>query len=70
MSTLEKNIQICPLVFTFSVKLEKWSFHVADFPRTRKECTELKKAREGRAKLLFLSIKYANFVASSLQSRR
>ena len=28
-----------------------------------------KKAREGRAKLLFLSIKYANFVAWSLQSR-
>ena len=46
-------------MFTFSVKLEKWSFHVADLPRTRKKCTELKKAREGRAKLLFLSIKYA-----------
>ena len=29
-----------------------------------------KKAREERAKLLFLLIKYANFVASSLQSRR
>ena len=54
-------------MFTFSVKLEKWSFHVADLPRTRKKCTELKKAREGRAKLLFLAIKYANFVASSLQ---
>ena len=35
-----------------------------------KKCTELKKARERRAKLFFLSIKYANFVASSLQSRR
>ena len=34
------------------------------------KCTELKNAREGRAKLLFLSIKYANLVASSLQSRR
>ena len=67
VSTLETNIQIC---FTFSVKLEKWSFHVADLPRTSKKCTELKKAREGRAKLLFLSIKYANFGASSLQSRR
>ena len=70
MSTLAKNIQICALVFTFSVKLEKWSFHVADLPRTRTKCTELKKAREGHAKLLFLTIKYANFVASSLQSRR
>ena len=34
VSTLEKNIQICARVFTFSVKLEKWSFHVADLPRT------------------------------------
>ena len=39
------------------------------FAENLKKCTELKKAREGRAKLLFLSIKYANFVASSLQSR-
>ena len=64
VSTLEKNIQIWTWVFTFSVKLEKWSFHVTDLPRTWKKCTELKKAREGRAKLLFLSIKYANFVAT------
>ena len=57
-------------MFTFSLKLEKWSFHVADLPRTGKKCTEMKKAREGRAKLLFWFIKYANFVVSSLQSRR
>ena len=43
-------------MFTFSVKLEKWSFHVANLPRTGKKCTEIKKAREGRAKLLFLFI--------------
>ena len=44
-------------MFTFSVKLEKWSFHVADLPRTGKKCTEIKKkVREGRAKLLFLSL--------------
>ena len=43
-------------MFTFSVKLEKRSFHVADVPRTGKKCTEIKKAREGRAKLLFLFI--------------
>ena len=30
-------------MFTFSVKLEKWSFHVADLPRTEKKCTEIKK---------------------------
>ena len=46
-------------VFTFSVKLEKWSFHVAGLPRTGKKFTEIKKAREGRAELLFLFIKYA-----------
>ena len=31
-----KKIQIRCGVFTFSVKLEKWSFHVADLPRTVK----------------------------------
>ena len=57
-------------MFTFSVKLEKWSFHVADLPRTEKKCTEMKKAREGRAKLLFCFIRYAKCVALSLPSRR
>ena len=58
-------------MFTFSVKLEKWSFHVADLPRAGMKCTEMRKAREGRAKLLFLFIKYAKkFVALSLLSRR
>ena len=57
-------------MFTFPVKLEKWSFHVAAFPRTGKKCTKIIKAREGRAKLLFLLIKYAKFVALSLPSRR
>ena len=57
-------------MFTSSVKLEKWSFHVADSPRTGKKCIEIKTAREGRAKLLFLIMKYVKFVALSLQSRR
>ena len=70
MSKLKEKIQIGGRVFTFSAKLEKWSFHVAYLARTWKKCTELKKAREERAKLLFLSMKYANFEASSLQSRR
>ena len=43
-------------VFKFSVKLEKWSLHVTNLPRTGKKCTEVKKAREERAKLLFLLI--------------
>ena len=25
----------------FSLKLEKWSFHVVDLPRTGKKCTEI-----------------------------
>ena len=57
-------------MFTFSVKLEQWSFHVADLPRPGKKCTEMKKAREERAKLLLCFIKYAKFVALSLPSRR
>ena len=57
-------------MLTFSEKLEKWSFHVADLPRMGKKCTEMKKAREGRARLLFCFIKYAKFVALSLPSRR
>ena len=65
MSRLGKKIAIRACVFTFSLKLEKGSFHVADLPRTGKKCT-----REGRAKVLFLLIKYAKFVALSLPSRR
>ena len=57
-------------MFTFSVKLEKWSFHVADLTKTGKKYTEMKKSREGRAKLLFCFIKCAKFVALSLPSRR
>ena len=60
-------------MFTFSVKLEKWSFHVADLPRTGKKCTEIIKKKKNirrRAKLLFWFIKYAKCVALSLPSRR
>ena len=70
MSRLGKKIPICACVFTFSLKLEKCFFHVADLSRTGKKCTEIIKAREGRAKLWFLFIKYAKFVALSLSSRR
>ena len=63
----KEDSNICAYVFTFSVKLEKWLFHVADLPRTGKKCTEIKNAREGRAKLL--CIKYKKFVALSLPSR-
>ena len=70
MSSLGKKIQIRAWVFTFSLKLEKWPFHVADLPRTGKKCTEIITAREGPAKVLFLFIKYAKFVALLLPSRR
>ena len=60
MSRLGKKIPICACVFTFSLKLEKWSFHVADLSRTGKKCTEIITAREGRAKVLFLSINMQN----------
>ena len=69
MSKVERKFKFAA-VSTFSVKLEKWLFHVADLPRTGKKCTKIKKAGEGRAKLLFLFIKYATFVALSLLSRR
>ena len=67
---LRQKIQIRCLLFTFSVKLENWSFHVVDLPKTRKKCTKTKNARAERAKLLFLLIKYAKFVTFSLPSRR
>jgi len=41
---LNLEVQIGGCVFTFTVKLEKWSFHVADLPRMGKKCTEMKKA--------------------------
>ena len=63
MAKLGHKFQIHVCVFTFVVKIEKWSFHVADLPRTGKKCTEIKiKAREGRVYLLFLLIKFAKFV--------
>ena len=37
MSKLGKKIQIRACVFTFSVKVENWSFHVADLPRNKKK---------------------------------
>ena len=70
MSKLGKKIQISTCVFTFSVKLEKWAFPVADFPRTEKKCIEINTAREERAKLLSLVMKSAKIVTLSLQSRR
>ena len=57
-------------MFTFSVELEKLSFGVTDFSRTGNKVTEIKKAREGCAKLVFVFIKYVKFVTLSLPARR
>ena len=70
MLRLGKKIQICVCVFTLSLKLEKRSFHVPDLPRTGKKCNEIYTAHEGRAKVLFLFIRYAKFVGLALPSRR
>ena len=59
MTRLGKKIPICACMFMFSLKLEKWSFHVADLSITGKKCTEIK-AREGRAKVFFLSLNMQN----------
>ena len=48
-------------MFTFSLKLEKWSFHVADLSRTGKKCTEIIKAREKRVqRFCFCSLNMQN----------
>ena len=39
-------------MFTFFVKLEIWSFHVADLPRTGKKGIKMKNARPRRAKTI------------------
>ena len=44
-----------------SIKLQIWLFHVVVLLTTAKKWTKVKNARPARAKLLFLSTKYANF---------
>ena len=51
MSRLGKKIPIRACVFMFSLTFEKWSFHVADWSRTGKKCTEIIKTREEREKV-------------------
>ena len=55
VSKLEKKIQIRASVFTFSVKLEIWSFHVAELPENGKEMYRQKKSTSRACKnLVFL----------------
>ena len=60
MSRLGKKIPVRACVFIFSLKLEKWSFHVGDLPRTGKKCTEIKKHVKGVQRFCFCSLNMQN----------
>ena len=47
-------------VLTFSITPQTWLFQVVALLTTAKKWTKMKNARAERAKLLFLSTKYAN----------
>ena len=46
-------------MFMFSEKLEKWSSHVTDLPRTGKKCTEMRHVK-GMQSLCFASLNMQN----------
>ena len=54
------------LLVTFVIKPQIWLFYVVVLQTTAQKWTKVKTARAGRAKLLFLPTKYANFVTFSL----
>ena len=51
-------------MLTFFIKPKTWLFHVVVLLTTGTKWTEVKNARAGRAKLLFLPTKYANYCRS------
>ena len=53
-------MKIYSQVLTFFIKPQIWLFHVVVLLTSAKKWTKVKNARAGRAKLLFLSTKYAN----------
>ena len=57
---LGEKMKIYPQVLTFFIKPQIWLFHVVVLLTTAKKWTKVKNARAGRAKLLFLTTKYAN----------
>ena len=65
---IEKN-KIRRCVLTLSSELEIWSFHVVEFPRTEKKCTNFHTIRAER---LFFSLigkgKERNFIKVSSRS--
>ena len=62
-------MKIYSQVLTFFVKPQIWLFHVVVLQTTAKKWTKVENARAGRAKLLFLFIKYANLLLSANSAR-
>ena len=57
---LGEKMKIYPQVLTLFIKPQIWLFHVVVLLTTAKKWTKVENERAGRAKLLFLSTKYAN----------
>ena len=57
---LGEKMKLYPQVLTLFIKPQIWLFHVVVLLTTAKKWTKVENARAGRAKLLFLSTKYAN----------
>ena len=55
---------------TLSTQLQKRSFHIIERTRTSPKCQKMKNARAKRAKILFFSVKYANFWGFCCRHRR
>ena len=49
-------MKIYPQVLTFFIKPKTWLFHIVVLLTTATKWTKVKKARAGRAKLLFLNM--------------
>ena len=66
---LGEKMKIYPQVLTLFIKPQIWLFHVVVLLTTAKKWTKVENARAGRAKLLFLSTKYANLWRSRCRRR-
>ena len=66
---LGEKLKIYPQVLTFFIKPQIWLCHVVVLLTTATKWTKVKNARAGRAKLLFLSTKYANLRRSRCRRR-
>ena len=64
------KLNICHLMFTSSIPLQNWSFHVVERTRKSTKCQKMKNARAKRAKMLFFIVKYANLWGFCCRRRR